>query len=62
MTYKDRTFCASPNCTGECGRKLTAEDKAWLKDNPYMPVAMSYFCNSDKSSTMLPEDIKKALH
>lgn len=26
MTFKDKTFCASPNCQNECGRKMTDEE------------------------------------
>jgi len=43
LCYKDKTFCASPNCENECGRKLFAEDEetARLQD---LPVCFAYFC------------------
>jgi len=28
LCYQDRTFCISPECTNECGRKLTDEIRA----------------------------------
>ena len=43
MNYKDKTFCASPNCKNECGRMLSEEDKEKLKDWEY--VAYAYFCD-----------------
>lgn len=27
MTFKDKTFCASPNCANECGRKMTKNER-----------------------------------
>ena len=45
MSYKDKTWCASPNCVNECGRKMTNDDKvlaAALGQDRYMSYA--YFC------------------
>jgi hypothetical protein len=47
ICYKDRTFCISPNCTNECGRKLTPEiveeaRKWWGGENA--PIACASFC------------------
>lgn len=49
--YKDRTYCASPNCEDTCGRKLTPqiikEANKWWKDSGCegeAPIAISYFC------------------
>ena len=44
MSYKDKTFCASPHCKNECGRKITEEDKKFLKGHPWYPVSYAYFC------------------
>jgi len=49
MSYKDRTFCASPNCKNECGRKLIEEERidlAMLEDAGYWSaiVSYAYFC------------------
>ncbi len=30
MSFKDRTYCASPNCNNECGRKMSDADKQEL--------------------------------
>ena len=32
MTFKDKTFCASPNCTNKCGRKMTEEETKELQE------------------------------
>jgi hypothetical protein len=44
LSYKDKTFCASPNCNNECGRKLFAEDKEKARIQG-MPIASAYFCD-----------------
>lgn len=53
LTYRDMTFCVSPNCKNECERKLTAEsvqsaDLWWYeitgKDGG-APIASAYFCD-----------------
>lgn len=49
ISFKDRTFCASPNCTNECGRKMTDEEKIILdlfklKSNDHIVVCYGYFC------------------
>jgi len=47
-SYRDKTFCASPNCTNECGRKMTAEEAYRLKElqsfRCNLPVSYAYFC------------------
>lgn len=47
ISFRDKTFCSSPNCKGECGRqwtpKLQKEAEKWWGDrNP--PVAFSNYC------------------
>ena len=46
--YKDKTFCASPNCTNECGRKMPPQDKerlsAWTDPERAPLVSYAYFC------------------
>ena len=50
MTFLDRTFCASPSCKNECGRKMTIEQKKVLafglsKDAfPANYTSWGYFC------------------
>lgn len=39
MCYKDQTFCSSPNCKNECGRKITEED---LKTAEKLDLPISY--------------------
>ena len=50
MGYKDRTFCASPNCQNKCGRQLTQEirdgaRKWWGSDDA--PIAVGNFCDDE---------------
>lgn len=42
-TYKDRTYCASPECKNECGRKLSKEDEELTRGKDIY-IAYSYFC------------------
>lgn len=44
MSYLDKTFCASPNCTNDCGRRMTDEEHQRLiyLNNQY--VSYGYFC------------------
>lgn len=55
MAFLDKTFCRSPNCNNECGRKMTEEEQAALlvwaallnPDNDpdvIVPVSYAYFC------------------
>lgn len=61
ICFKDQTFCASPNCTNECGRKITPElqreyEEANLPNdwNGMLGVSYAYFCgepnNDEKPS------------
>lgn len=43
ICFRDRTWCASPDCNGECGRKMTPEIKAEAKKSPF-PIAWGMFC------------------
>lgn len=45
-TFKDRTFCASPGCQNECGRKMAPEEEQQAKESPW-PVAYGYFCGAE---------------
>lgn len=50
MGYKDRTWCASPNCKNECGRQLTEQDRLdaiqwWGGDS--FPISMGEFCDDN---------------
>lgn len=54
MNFLDKTFCASPNCENECGRKMTLSEQSSLTAmavlmNPdgkdiIVPVSWGYFC------------------
>lgn len=51
MAFLDKTFCASPNCKNECGRKMTDKERELLNEslwrNPssfYGVISQGYFC------------------
>jgi len=52
ISFKDKAFCASPNCVNECGRKLTPElmreyERLNMPDewDGMLGIAYGYFCN-----------------
>ena len=64
MTFLDKTFCVSPNCENECGRKMTVDEKAALKiwqslinpaNDPKVitPITYGYFCGEPKIKPIL---------
>ena len=61
MSYLDKTFCASPNCKNDCGRRMTDEEHQRLIYLNTDRVSYGYFCgepvdiNSSKNSAT--EDI-----
>jgi len=44
ITFLDKTFCASPNCKDECGRRMTEEQKSILSTMKNQFVCYGYFC------------------
>ena len=47
LSFRDTTFCASPNCKNECGRKMTPEEHKQLQKlspDEWLPVCSAYFC------------------
>ncbi len=48
MTYLDKTFCASPNCKNDCGRRMTIEEHERLIYLNEDRVAYAYFCGEPK--------------
>ena len=44
LCYRDRTFCASPNCENKCGRKMADFDKLHARNSPF-GVAWGFFCD-----------------
>jgi len=51
MSFLDKTFCASPNCVNECGRKMSPEETEYLQALKIQGrewdcmVSMAYFCD-----------------
>lgn len=53
MSYKDRTYCATPDCKNDCGRKMSdmevAQQKAFFAAQGYnIPVSYAFFCGEPK--------------
>lgn len=44
LSYKDKTFCISPNCKNECGIKLTEEIKQDAR-RLELPICAAYLCD-----------------
>ena len=43
QTYKDKTFCASPDCQNDCGRKMSPFEEMESKEIE-ANVSYAYFC------------------
>lgn len=43
ITYKDKTFCSSPACKNECGRKITTEQHQEA-NRLMILICWGYFC------------------
>lgn len=43
MCYRDKTFCASPNCKNECGRKITDAQRGEA-ERLGLFISWGYFC------------------
>ena len=56
ICYKDQAFCASSDCTNQCGRKLTEEVKAAAR-RAKLPLSVGYFCG--KPEWHEPKDDKQ---
>ncbi len=51
LSYKDRTFCISPDCENKCGRKLTDKivkdaERWWGGED--VPISVDFFCGGEK--------------
>lgn len=48
IIFKDKTYCASPQCKNECGRKMTKKEEEQLEqmreDGKSVGVSQGYFC------------------
>lgn len=42
--FRDKTYCASPNCKNECGRKMSPEIASILAADKYGRTSYGYFC------------------
>ncbi len=45
LSFKDKTFCASPHCTNQCGRKITDEERGEAQRLGLL-ISWSYFCGT----------------
>ena len=58
ISFRDRTWCASPDCKGECGRKMTPEIRETASKQT-LPIAWGNFCGGDDYPNHT--DIQKAM-
>lgn len=47
MSYLDKTFCASPGCQNECGRRMTEYERENLSRSNAQYVSYGYFCQQE---------------
>ncbi len=51
ISFMDKTFCSSPNCSNKCGRQLTPEliekAKKWWGGDGF-PVSVREFCGGEE--------------
>jgi hypothetical protein len=55
ISFKDKTYCASPNCENECGRKMSEFEKAqqnafFAAQGFVLPVSYGYFCGEPEET------------
>jgi hypothetical protein len=50
LSCLDKTFCASPDCKNDCGRKITDEELDRLNIPKLEYVSYSYFCGDAKAT------------
>lgn len=48
MSFLDKTFCASPNCKNDCGRRMTDAERERLTYSQAQYVSYGYFCGEDE--------------
>ncbi len=51
MCYKDKTFCASPNCKNECGRQMTDQQRVEAVRLGLF-ISWGYFCSEPDPKLM----------
>jgi len=54
IPFKDRTFCASPKCKNECGRKMTKKEEEQLEkmnETQWVGVMQGYFCGEPEEGS-----------
>jgi len=55
IPFKDRTFCASPKCKNECGRKMTKKEEEQLEkmnETHWVSVMQGYFCGEPEEDEL----------
>lgn len=48
MSFLDKTFCASPQCENQCGRRMTDKERDQLTYSQAQYVSYGYFCGNDE--------------
>lgn len=58
LCYRDTTFCASPNCKNQCGRKLTDFDRKRAEEAK-LYIMCAYFCGEPEKVNYNPNESTK---
>jgi hypothetical protein len=55
IPFEDKTFCASPKCKNECGRKMTKREEEQLEkmnETHLVGVMQGYFCGEPEGDEL----------
>lgn len=59
MSFLDKTFCASPHCKNDCGRRMTEQEHQRLIYLNSDYVSYSYFCGEPEQITSTEDDLER---
>lgn len=58
INFKDKTFCSTPHCKNNCGRKMTQKDaNDALKAG--LPISYHPFCEPKSIDDIIKQDLEK---
>jgi hypothetical protein len=54
IPFKDKTYCASPNCKNECGRMMTKREREQyeeFREEYEVCLSQAYFCGEPEEGS-----------
>ena len=61
ICFNDRSYCGSPGCTNECGRKMSEQDKRDAQ-RVGLPVSYGMFCDKVSREELITHVKKEFEH